>query len=135
MSIVKEPFEQMNGLALFHTANQPITRRNHCAEFGCSHICTLTKSSARCMCPVGMYLDRRNKRSCTGNNNNKKCHVCLSVCTHTFFLNSQSSLASFPHQLQQHGQDSADECHWWESVSRSCDPRVVDYRGRRDDPI
>lgn len=72
-SLVKEKFEQLNGLAVFHKANQPITRKNHCKDSDCSHICTLTPTSYKCKCPVGMYLDRRNKRTCSGKTDSLTC--------------------------------------------------------------
>lgn len=57
----------MNGLAIYHEANQPIFRSNPCLEARCSHICTLSPiHTFHCMCPTGMVLDN-DKRTCVGN--------------------------------------------------------------------
>jgi len=60
-------FTLMNGVALFHVANQPIQRSNPCENARCSHVCTISPiKSFRCFCPVGMVLDENDLRSCVG---------------------------------------------------------------------
>lgn len=64
-----DPHTLINGLSLFHLANQPILRSNPCRSAGCSHICTLTPTkSYRCFCPVGMELDDTDRKTCVGKN-------------------------------------------------------------------
>lgn len=49
-----------------HITKQPILRESSCKTANCSHICALSATKAKCLCPVGMKLT--NEKICSGRN-------------------------------------------------------------------
>ena len=43
---------------------QPSTRVNNCAGDPCSHICVLTATNYRCLCPEGLQLNKTDGKTC-----------------------------------------------------------------------
>ncbi|CAL8127285.1 unnamed protein product [Orchesella dallaii] len=86
---VIDTYTLMNGVALFHVANQPIQRTNPCVNARCSHICTISPlRSFRCFCPVGMVLDDNDQRSCVEPDGLPKLVVAFKSTLKTMRFNS-----------------------------------------------